>query len=53
MAGFTTNSAEDILSKIRGIFEGIPKETLAADYNEWITRLEWIIEQNGERSHAY
>jgi hypothetical protein len=51
MAGFTANSPADILSEIRRIFQEIPKETLIAVYDEWITRLEWITEHKGEYYH--
>jgi hypothetical protein len=48
MAGFTASSPENILAEIPRIFGEIPKETLAAVCNEWITRLEWINERQGE-----
>jgi hypothetical protein len=40
MTGFTASSPEDIISEIHRIFLEIPKQTLAAACNEWITRLE-------------
>jgi hypothetical protein len=39
MAGFTLSSPEEILSEIGRIFAENPNETLAAVYNDWITRL--------------
>jgi hypothetical protein len=51
MAGSTTISPEDILSEICHIFEEVPKETLTAVSDEWITQLEWITEHKGENSH--
>jgi hypothetical protein len=48
MGGFTANSPEDVLSEIRRIVAEVPEETLAALYNEWIPRLEWIIERKGK-----
>jgi hypothetical protein len=51
MARFTAGSAEDILSVIPRIFERIPKEIPTAVYNEWIIRLQWITEHNGEHYH--
>jgi hypothetical protein len=44
MAGLTANSPANIFSEIRGFFQKIAKETFAAVYDEWITRLEWITE---------
>jgi hypothetical protein len=40
MVGFQGSSVEAILSEIRQIPETIPRETLTAVYNQWITRLE-------------
>jgi hypothetical protein len=40
MAGFTASCQEDTLSEIRAIFEEVPKGTLSAVYNQWITRVE-------------
>jgi transposase len=51
MVGFTSNSPADILSEIHRPFQEIPKETLVAVYDEWITRLEWITEHKGEYYH--
>jgi hypothetical protein len=51
MGGFTANSPTGILSEIRRIFQEIPKETLVAVYDEWITRLEWIAKPKGEYYH--
>jgi histone-lysine N-methyltransferase SETMAR len=51
MADFTANSPADILSEIRRIFQEIPKETLVAMYDEWITRPEWITQHKGEYYH--
>jgi hypothetical protein len=48
MAGFTANSPADILSEIRWIFQEIPKETLVAVYDEWMTWLEWMTEHKRE-----
>jgi hypothetical protein len=51
MARVTANSPADILSEIRWIFQEIPKETLMAVYDDWITRLEWMTEHKGEYYH--
>jgi hypothetical protein len=48
MTGFTASAPEEISSKIRRIFEEIPKETPAAAYTEWITTIERIIERKEE-----
>jgi hypothetical protein len=48
MAGFTASSAEDILSAIHRSLKRIPKESLSAVCNEWITRPKWITEHKGE-----
>jgi hypothetical protein len=52
MAVFTANSAAEILSEIRRIFQETSKEALIALYDEWITRLEWITEHKGECYHV-
>jgi hypothetical protein len=52
IAGFTANSLTNILFEIRRILQEIPKETLVAVYDEWITRLEWITEYKGEYYHT-
>jgi hypothetical protein len=51
MAGSTAHSAEDILSKICGIFEEILMEVLTAVYNKGIPRVQWITEHKGEYYH--
>jgi hypothetical protein len=43
MSGFTGSSPKDIVSEI-------PTETRVAVYNNWIARLEWIIEHRGRES---
>jgi hypothetical protein len=48
MADFIANSPTDTLSEIGRIFQEISRETLVAAYDEWITRLKWVIEHKGE-----
>jgi hypothetical protein len=42
------DSPEDVLSEIRRIFEGVPKEALTAVYKTWISMVEWTTELKGE-----
>jgi hypothetical protein len=48
---FTARSPDGNLSETPRIFAQIPKETRVAVCNEGITRLEWIIERNGDYYH--
>jgi histone-lysine N-methyltransferase SETMAR len=48
MAGRACTSENDLLSTIRAIFNEIPKETLTKVYREWMIRLSWVIQHNGQ-----
>jgi hypothetical protein len=43
ITGFTASSPDDILSEIGRILAEIPQDVLAVLYNEWFTKIEWII----------
>ena len=48
LSGSCFSGTEDLISKIREIFENISKETLVSVYENWSRRLSWVIENHGE-----
>jgi histone-lysine N-methyltransferase SETMAR len=48
MSGVSSISEQDVIDRIKGIFNEIPKEVLISVYIEWIHRLKWVIKNGGE-----